>query len=76
MDRVVLNSRPRVERPEHTGDEPETEAAEDTHLQNLIDNKTYYVPIGQVTKRRNSKILILVLVVITVIVITGLLMAF
>jgi len=56
--------------------EPETESAEEKQLQNLIENKTYYLPIGQVTKRRNTKILILALVIIVVLVMGGLLMAF
>lgn len=36
----------------------------DNKVQALIDNKTYFVPIGQVTKRRNTKIFVAILLVI------------
>jgi len=35
-------------------------------VQNLIANKTYFVPIGQVTKRRNTKIFVVILVLVVV----------
>lgn len=36
----------------------------DSKVQNLIDNKTYFVPIGQVTKRRNTKIFVVIILLV------------
>lgn len=40
------------------------DSATDSKVQAMIDNKTYYVPIGQVSKRRNTKIFVAILVVV------------
>ncbi len=40
------------------------ESANDKATQSLIENKTYFVPIGQVTKRRNTMIFVIILLLI------------
>lgn len=35
-------------------------------IQSLVENKTYFVPIGQATKRRNAKIILVILVLLIV----------
>lgn len=41
------------------------------NIQNLIDNKTYFVPTGQVTKRRNAKIFLGVILAVIILGIAG-----
>ena len=55
---------------------PNENTAEQKNIENLVENKTYFVPIGQVTKRRNTKIFALILVIIMVFAAAGLFMAF
>lgn len=55
---------------------PADTTAQDKNVQNLIENKTYFVPIGQVSRRRNTLIFTLILVVILVAGAVGLMMAF
>lgn len=78
---AITNSKPRVMEPDISGKQIEEDQANDEMLaqqsppepvkqvgnDHLIENKTYFVPIGQVTKRRNSKILVATLVGLIVI---------
>ena len=48
--------------------EAEQEAAKQAHLQKLIDDKKYFVKTGQVARRRNNRIAIVLLVLLILIV--------
>ena len=78
---AISNSKPRVMEPdiskkqikdeqdedEKLAQQPPVEPLRQANNHHLIDNKTYFVPIGQVTKRRNSKILVVTLAALIVI---------
>lgn len=62
-DSTVEEIVPEKKRTKDTSKDP----VKDQNIQNLVDSKTYFVPVGQVTKRRNTKIifgLILILVIL------------
>lgn len=46
------------------GELSDAEKAEQEHIQQLIADKTYFVPIGQVSKRRNRRAVVILLVVL------------
>lgn len=49
------------------GELSDAEKAEQEHIQQLIADKTYFVPIGQVSKRRNRRAVVILLVVLLLI---------